>query len=171
MQNRMLDAADVLIDRHPMIGVLWIGRRVFDPGIGEADEIPRRVDEGIHCVGLAPRRPGAFRTFYALPRGVPVERVPRLVESHVLRQRHRQIFFRYRYDATLLAVDYRDRAAPVALARNSPIAQTIVDLTLCDRPVAACFLLQTPGDFLLCFFDGHSVEESRIDHPAFAVVG
>ena len=40
MQNRVLDAADVLIDRQPLIDLRAIGRRI-DPRIGEAREVPR----------------------------------------------------------------------------------------------------------------------------------
>ena len=60
MQNRVLDAADVLVDRQPVVGDLAVGRRVLVPRIGEAREVPGRVDEGVHRVGLAPRRPAAL---------------------------------------------------------------------------------------------------------------
>ena len=56
MQDRVLDAADILVDRHPVID-----RRAIDrhrrARAAEAGEIPRAVDEGVERVGLAPRRP------------------------------------------------------------------------------------------------------------------
>ena len=64
MQDRVLDAADILIDRHPGVGDGRIGRCALDPRIGEAGEIPRRVRRSIHGVGLAPRRAAALRTMH-----------------------------------------------------------------------------------------------------------
>src|SRR5690242_20316734 len=61
-----------------------------------------------------------------------VERIARSVEGDVLRQRDRQIFFRHRHDAAFLAVDDRDRAAPITLARNAPVAQAVIDLALAN---------------------------------------
>ena len=86
MQDRVLDAADILVDRQPVIGHRRIGRGGIVGRIGEADEVPRRVDERVHRVGLAPRRPAAMRTGDVLPGRVAVERVARLVEGHVVGQ-------------------------------------------------------------------------------------
>src|SRR5260370_762059 len=41
MQNRVLDAADILVHRHLPVDHGARGRRVLVPGIGEAREIPR----------------------------------------------------------------------------------------------------------------------------------
>ena len=68
-------------------------------------------------------------------------------------------------------MDDRDRAAPVALARDAPVAQTEVDLALRARAVAGAFLLQSARHLLLRFRAGHAVEETRIDHAAVAVIG
>ena len=43
VQNGMLDAADILVDRQPRVDRLAVGRRRRDPGIGEAGEIPGRI--------------------------------------------------------------------------------------------------------------------------------
>ena len=171
MQNRVLDAADILIDRHPVVGDLRVGRRLLVPRIGEAHEVPGRVDEGVHGVGLAPRRACALRARDVLPGRMAVERIARSVEGDVFRQRDRQIFFRHRHDAAFLAVDDRDRAAPIALARNAPVAQAVIDLALADRTVAARFLLQALGHFFFRLLDGHAVEEARVDHLAVANIG
>ena len=58
VQDRMLHAADVLVHGHPAVGqrpVKGAFRRCAGSTI--AQEIPRRVDEGIHGIGLALGRP------------------------------------------------------------------------------------------------------------------
>ncbi len=90
---------------------------------GVARVIPGRFDEGIHGVGFAPGlaaalRAGAFVEFRHLR-----QRRTRAVRHHVLRQYHRQLFVRHRHVAASRAMDDGDRAAPVALARDAPVAQ------------------------------------------------
>src|SRR6185437_1116561 len=68
-------------------------------------------------------------------------------------------------------MDDRDRAAPIALARNAPVAQAIIDLPLRDGAVAARLALQPLRYFLLGFCDRHAVKEARIDQRAVAVIG
>ncbi len=62
VQDGVLDTPDVLVDRHPAGGRLRIERAVRSPRIAEAQEVPRRVDEGVHGVGLAGGGPAALRT-------------------------------------------------------------------------------------------------------------
>ena len=103
-----------------------------------------------------------------------IERIARPVERDVLRQRHRQILFRHRHHAAFFAMDDRDRTAPIALPRNAPVAQAVIDLALATPPgtvAEALLLLQAPRDFFLGFRDRHAVEEARIDHAAVAVIG
>ena len=100
-----------------------------------------------------------------------IERIAGPVECHVFRQRHRQIFFRHRNDAAFLAVDHRDRTAPITLPRNTPVAQPEIHLSLRHRAVAATFLFQPLRNVFLCFGNGHAVEEARIDHAAVTVIG
>ena len=130
MQDRVLDAADILIDRQPMIGHRRIVRRRGIVRIGEAHEVPRRIDERVHRVGLARRRSVALRTGDVLPCRMTVERVAGLIEAHVFRQLDRQVLGRDRHNAAFLAMDDRDRAAPIALAGNAPVAELVVDLPL-----------------------------------------
>ena len=115
MQNRMLDAADILVDRQPVADGVRIGRhgRVRT---AEAREVPGRIDERIHGVGLAHGRRHRNGTCDMLPGRVTVERIAGNVERHVVRKLHRQIFLRHRNDATFLTMDHRDRTAPIALA-------------------------------------------------------
>ena len=81
MQDRVLDAADILIDRHQAIHDRARGRRVLVPGIGEAREIPRRIHEGVHGVGVAQRFAAALRAGDVLPGRMMVERVARLCRT------------------------------------------------------------------------------------------
>ena len=62
VQDRVLDAAAVEVDRHPVRRRRRIERQLVVLRIAEAQEVPRRVDERVHRVGLAPRRPAALRT-------------------------------------------------------------------------------------------------------------
>ncbi len=100
-----------------------------------------------------------------------VERVARSVEGGVLRQRDRQVLVRHRHDIAFRAVDHGDRAAPIALARDAPVAQAEIHLALADGGVAARFAFQPLRDLFLGLVDGHAVEEARIDHAAVAVIG
>ena len=61
VQDGVLDAADVLVDRHPVVGERARERLAVVVRVGVADEVPGRVDEGVHRVRLAPRRPAAAR--------------------------------------------------------------------------------------------------------------
>ena len=63
-------------------------------------------------------------------------------------------------------MDDGDRAAPVALAREQPVAHAVVDLALADAA-----LFEQAGDLVLGRLDGEPVEELRVDHGAFAHVG
>ena len=61
MQDRMLDAADILIDRQPIID-RGRDRPALAQGIGEAGEIPGGIHECVERVGFPPRRAAASRT-------------------------------------------------------------------------------------------------------------
>ena len=91
--------------------------------VAVAHEVPGAVDEGVHRVGLAPRRPAARRAGDVQERGVLVERVAGAVGDQVLGQDDRQVLLGHRHDAAGLAVDDRDRRAPVALPADAPVAQ------------------------------------------------
>ena len=57
-------------------------------------------------------------------------------------------------------MDHRDRAAPIALARNAPVAQPEIHLALADRRVAAQLDFQPLCNLFLGLLDGHAVEEA-----------
>ena len=96
---------------------------------------------------------------------MPVERVARRLEIDVVGELHRKRAARHRHDAAAGAVDHRDRAAPVALARHAPVAQPVIDLA-----PAASGVLGAPRDLLLGVGDGHAVDEIRVGEPAVAEI-
>ncbi len=140
VQDRVLDAADVLVHRHPVRSALVDHRRVV-AGAGVAEEVPGRVHEGVHRVGLAPRRAAALRAGAVEERFAPARagcrcrraRGPRAAPPATARPAPAARRSR--------AVDQRDRAAPVALARDAPVAQAPVHAAL-----AGALRLEELGD-------------------------
>src|SRR5262245_64593778 len=122
MQDGVLDAAYILIDREPIadgIRIDWHLRMRRT----ETCEVPGRIDESVHGVGLARGRPATARAGHMLPGGMAIERIAATVEAHILRELHRQVLLGHRHDAAFLAMNRRDRATPIALPRDAPIAQ------------------------------------------------
>ena len=119
------------------------------------------------------RRAGlaATRAIDVRPGRMAVERVAGPVEGDVLGQDDRQLLRRHRHDAAILAMDDRDRTAPVALARDAPVAQAEIDAALGDRPAAPRLALEPARHLLLGLVDAHAVEEARVDQAAVAVIG
>src|SRR6516225_8972182 len=117
----MLDAADILVDRHPVIDCLPLegDRRARR---AETQKVPRRVEESVQSVGLALGGSATTRAPDMLPCRMVVERVSWDFEADILGQPHRQVLLRNRDDAAGGAVDDRDRAAPIALPGHSPVA-------------------------------------------------
>src|SRR5207249_30548 len=97
-------------------------------------------EKGVEGIGFALRRPAAMRARDMLPYWMMIERITRDLEAHILRQCHRQILFRHRDDPARAAMDDRDRATPIALPRNAPVAQPIG-----GRPLAAAQRLEPLG--------------------------
>ena len=122
VQDRVFDAADILVDVHPVGRILGHGRsrRVRR---GKARVIPRGIDERVHRVGFPPRLPAAFGAGRPRPCRVPVQRVAGAVKADVARQQHRQLVLGFGNHAAGVAMHHRDRATPIALARDAPVAQ------------------------------------------------
>src|SRR5471030_572816 len=158
----MLDAADVLVHRQPVVHTLVHHLRCARTGV--ADVIPGRIDEGVHGVGLAPRGLAAMRAGAIEKRPVLVQWIARTVRHQVLGQRHRQILDRYRYCAAIAAVDDGNRRTPVALARDAPVAQAPYHL-LAAKALGA----QVGGDGIGRLLVVEAVVLARID--ATAVLG
>ena len=165
VQDRVLDAADVLVDRHPVVrGFLAHG--LGGLGVGEAGEVPAAVDEGVQRVGLALGLGAAGRTGGVTPGRVTQQRIAGLVEGDVLGEGDRQLVFRHGHDAAGLAVDDRDRATPIALARDAPVAQAIN-----GRAFALAGRLDAGHGLGLGGLDVHAVQELRIEDLAGADIG
>ena len=60
MSLGVVDAADVLVDRHPVIDEPRVERRLMVVRIAVAEEVPGGVDERIHRLAPAPAGPAAF---------------------------------------------------------------------------------------------------------------
>ena len=129
VQNRVLDPSDILVHIHP-VGHIGHIRRRLRPRTGEPRVIPGRIDEGIHCVGLALRRLPAGRARHIAPGRMPVQGIARHVETHIVRQLNRQVLLFLRHHAARRAMHHRDRTAPIALPRQSPVPQAIIGDTL-----------------------------------------
>ncbi len=99
-----------------------------------------------------------------------VERIAGTIEFDVVRELNRQILDRYRHRAADLAMDHRDRTAPISLSRDTPVPQAEVDLPLRHGAVAERRILQPLGNVVLGGGNRHPVEESRVDHAAVAVI-
>ena len=160
VQNRVLDAADIVLHRHPLGDFLRIEGLVGRLA-GKAQEVPRAVHKRVERVGLAPRRCAALGAVHVLPRRVAFERVAGDVEADILGQGHRQLVLGHRHHAAGIAVDEGDRRPPVTLAADAPVAQAPHGAPLAP---AAAF---GPGDDLgLGGFDAHAIEEAGVDdHP------
>ena len=98
--------------------------------------------------------------------GVAVEWIARRVEADIFGQGDGQVGARHRNGAAIGAMDHRDRATPVALARNAPIAQPEVHL-----PRAAPLLDKLRDDLLARRGGAQPVKIARIEHDAIARIG
>ena len=140
MQNSVLDAADVLVHRHPVGGAL-----VQHGGIAiaarEACEVPGGLDECVQGVGLALGGSTALRAGGLVEGRDLTERRHHALHLHVFRETHGQIFVGNRQRSAGIAVDYGHRATPVALAGYTPVSQAVVDGLVSETP-----LLQPLGD-------------------------
>ena len=120
--GRVVDAADVLVDRHPVVGDRAIEGRLVVVRIAVAQEVPRGVDEGVHRLRLALPFASAARAWHVQPLRVGRERRDPLRPVVLdLRQQYGQVVLGDRHDSALVAVDDRDRTAPVALPGEAPV--------------------------------------------------
>ena len=129
VQDRVLDAADVLVDGHEAVHLV-LGKGLFGVvGVGVAQVVPRAAGEGVHGVGLAARRLAAHR---AGARGKLLVRCQGLTRSKVdvFGEAHGQVLFGDGHNATLIAVDGGDGVTPIALAADEPVPQAELDFAL-----------------------------------------
>ena len=94
VQDRVLDAADVLVDRHPVVRAL-IDHGAVVARAGVAEEVPRRIDERVHRVRLATRGLAALRARAVEELRVLGERIAAAVRHEVFGQHDRQLVVRH----------------------------------------------------------------------------
>ena len=129
VQHGVLVAADVARDWQPAPRERGVERHVLALGAGIAQEVPCAIEEGVTHIGLAARRGAALWTRRVIPLLVARERAhARVVRPEVvdLGQEHRQLRLGHGHGAARIAVDDRDRRAPVALTRDAPVVQPVV---------------------------------------------
>ena len=162
VQNRMLDPADIMLDRHPFGDFFCIKRSII--GLrGKAQEIPAGIGECVERVRLAHSILAASRAADMLPACMSLQRIARRFKVHILWQSHWQLIFGNRHNPASIAVDERDRCSPIALARNAPIAQPPH-----SRALAPSAVLSPRNHIGLGLFHRLAIEELRIDQNAVA---
>src|SRR5215467_13608217 len=133
MEYRVLDAPDVLIDRHPVIGRVALEHPAFVLRRAVAEEVPRGLDEGVHRVRLASRAaatPWAGRVHEA---GHVGHRGATLAaDLHVAGEDDGKVLFLLGDHAALVAVEDGNRRAPVPLPADAPVPQPVIDLGLTE---------------------------------------
>ena len=122
-------AAQVGVGEHLLVAV---GRR-HRGGHPE----PERVEVAVERVGLAPRRAAAGRAARLEEVGALGQRIAFAARLDVARQHDGQVLDRRRDDAALLAVQDRDRRAPVALARDREVVGAVAAAPGCGFSAAA----------------------------------
>ena len=167
VQDRVLDATDVLVDGHPAAQHLAVPRGLVVAGVAVAQVVPARVDERVHRVGLAASVAAAFRAPHVDPvLGRRQRRAALRLVVLDLGELDREVVLGDRDHAALLAVDDRDRAAPVALARDEPVAQLVT-----DREMALALAVEPLDDRLLGLDRVHPRELTRVDQNLVLGVG
>ncbi|CCJ91566.1 conserved hypothetical protein [Cronobacter turicensis 564] len=128
VHDGVLDAADINIDRQPVVGRFLIQHTFFVLRAGVARVVPGGLHKGVEGVSFTQRGlavNGGFR-----PLRVCFDRAGDTVHDHIFRQDHRQLIGRRRHNGAVFQGHHRDRRAPVTLTGYAPVAQTVVHFTL-----------------------------------------
>ncbi len=129
VQDRVLDAADVLVDRQPVVDDLALERRprtgAGPCSAGSTRTSPRRCPWCRSRAGPVRRRRGRSSSTNVRVGGERALALGGVVVD--LRQQDRAAGRRGPARPRTGAVDHRDRCAPVALARDEPVAQAVAD--------------------------------------------
>ena len=154
----MFRAAHVYVYGQHLIRRFFRKRLFIVVRVRVAKIIPRRADERIQRIGIAPRLAaadgaGAIHEFFAGSEG----RFAVRMKFHVVGKFYGQIFFGHGHRAAFFAVDHGNRRAPVTLAGNRPVAQAVVDFF-----AAFSRFRQFCGDGVARFFPGQSVEFAAV---------
>ena len=108
--------AYVLIDGEHLVDYFGVKRHLVVMCVGVSEIIPARANECVHSIGVAScfaaalRAGGVHKFFAGSERGFSVG-----LELDVVRKFDGQVFFGYGYFSALVAVDDRNRCAPVSL--------------------------------------------------------
>ncbi|MNJ33624.1 hypothetical protein D3C77_283110 [compost metagenome] len=82
-----------------------------------------------------------------------------------LRQKHRQLIFRYRLHRSVLQMQDRDRLSPIPLTAEQPIAQAVAYF-----PAALTVLFKPSNHLLNRFFVAEAIQEIRVDVRAISCI-
>ena len=141
----MLDAANILIDRHPRASRRFVKRHIIRQAVSlpacKAREIPRAISKCIQGIRFAHRVLAAFwasdRVIFCArsESWVTIKRVAGFVKINVLGKLHRQISRRHWLRTASVAFYDGNRAAPITLTRHTPIAKAILGFTFTETHV------------------------------------
>ena len=123
----MLDSADILVYRHPIIRLHTVEDSILITRIGIAQEIPRRIHKSIHRICFSLRRSPTTRTRNIYPTFHLCQGRTFASKFHIFRQQYGQIRLRYGNGSAVGTVNHRNRSAPITLSRNQPISQAILN--------------------------------------------
>ena len=167
VQHRVLDAADVEIDRHPVALQLARPGRLRVLRVDVAQEVPAGPGPLRHRVRLAPRL-AAVRQSHDEPVVAGArQRRPAVgggLELVEFGQFDGQVLLRHGQDlagglaVAVEDVEDRERFAPVALAREQPVPQPVL-----DAAVAVAFRDQPLDHAFLRVVDQEAVQEAAVD--------
>src|SRR5208283_5609800 len=103
-------------------------RALVEVGAGISGKVPGGFHEGVHGVRLTPRLGPAFRAGSRVEGFVDGQGGAAVFQKLDIQRKHyRQVLLGDRHDTALWAVDDRNGSAPVALARNAPIAEPVLN--------------------------------------------
>src|SRR5438105_5229960 len=94
------------------------------------------------------------------------QRITGLLEANVVRQHHRQLVYRHRNSPASGAMDDGNRATPIALTRDQPVAQTVM-----DRADASARTLHPPRHFGFGALHIQSVQKARMGKMSRTDIG
>ncbi len=167
MHDGVFGSAGVLVDGRPAIDQRAIDRAFLSSRRQVPEPVPRRVDEGVHGVGLAPGRLAVDRAGNVKKRLVASQRIhPAAGVVDRLRKEDGQVFVWDRHDPMGRAVDDRDGRPPVALPAEQPVAKAVGDRGF--RPAA---LRQLGDDRLAALVRQQPIEAPAVDQMLIRGVG
>ena len=169
MKNCVFCAADIQIDRQPLLQEFGIGKCIVVERVDVAQIVPAATGPLRHRVRLAHTLLARCRIDHVHPLARAGKR--RLAASGglvvlQLGKRKRQIVFRNERLGSIFPVDDRERLAPVALAREKPVAKLVLGLRF-----AYALFLEVSNHLLLGFLDRKAIDKAGIDHHARLDVG